>query len=92
MYVVLEPSLEPADVDVKQVDGAAFFKINPWRQSKTYGEYCDVEHTEIISKIAQNIDRLDLAFDIYRTKSTKSQIRTSWEKSIRVSVRKETSI
>ena len=56
--------------------------------SKIYREYCYVEPTERISNIVQNLDRLNLVFAIYRTKNTKSQTRTSREKSIRVSVKK----
>ena len=66
--------------------------MNLPRRSKTYGERCEAELTERISNIAQNIDRLDLVFDIYRTKCTKSQTRASRVKSIRVSVRKKTPI
>ena len=90
LYAVVEPSLEPPDVDIKLVDRAVIVNINPKRHSKTYGEYCDVELTKRISNIAQNSDRLDLAFDIYRTESTKSQTRASQWKSSRVSIRKET--
>ena len=65
--------------------------MNLPRRSKTYDEQNeDAELTERISNIAQNIDRLYLVFDIYRTKSTKSHTRASQGK-IRVSVRKKTS-
>ena len=46
LYLAFEPSLEPPDVDVKLVDGAAFVSMNPPSHSKTYGEYCDAELTE----------------------------------------------
>ena len=91
-YAVVEPSIEPLDDDVKLVDGAVFVNMNLPRCSKIYGEYCDAEFTERISNIAQNIDRLDLVFDIYRTKSTKYQNKSTSGKSIRVSVRKKTPI
>ena len=68
LYAVVEPSLEPLDLDVKLVDGAAFVDMNLPRRTKTYGEYCEAELIVRIWNIAQNIDKLDLVFDLYRTK------------------------
>ena len=50
------------------VDGASFVNMNPPRHSKTYSEHCNEELTDRISNISQNIDRLDLVFDIYSAK------------------------
>ena len=61
--------------------------MNLPRRTKTYGEYCEAELIVRIWNIAQNIDKLDLVFDLYRTKK-----RASRGKSIRVSVRKKTPI
>ena len=55
LSVVVEPSPEPPDVDVKLVDGAAFVNMNLPRCSKTYEEYCDAEPTEGILNIAQTL-------------------------------------
>ena len=77
LYAVVEPLLKPPDVDVKLVDVASFFNMNPQKCSKTHTKYCDAQLTT-----SQSIDRISLDFDIYRTKNTKSQTRASWGKSI----------
>ena len=90
LYAIVESSLETPDVDVKLVDWAAFVNINLPGHSKTHREYCDAELTERISNISRDIDRFALVFEIYGTKSSKSQTIISQGKIIRVSVRKKT--
>ena len=55
LVVLVQPSPEPPDVDIKLVDGAAFVNMNLPGCSKTYEEYCDAEPTEGISNIAETL-------------------------------------
>ena len=65
LYAVVEPLLNPPDVEVKLVGEAAFVNMNLPGHSKTYGKYFDAELSERIPNITRNISRLDLNFDIH---------------------------
>ena len=62
-------------VDDCIINGAALVKMNNPRMSKTFGEYCGIEISEIVAKIANTVERVDIVFDTYRKVSRKRKTR-----------------
>ena len=45
--------------------------MNNLRTSKTFGEYCRIEISEKVERIANKVERVDIVFDVYRESSRK---------------------
>ena len=85
------PSDESPAVQIKVIDGAAFVNMNPPRGASTFGNYCS-ELKDKLKTIGNDLARVDVAFDIYKDKSLKSQTRENRGAGIRVSVRENTPV
>ena len=81
----------PEDVQMKNVDGAAFVNMNSPRESSSFKDYCE-ELKKKVKKIGDNVERVDMIFDVYRENSLKSHTRESRGKGLRISIRKNTPI
>ena len=81
----------PEDVQMKNVDGAAFVNMNSPRESSSFKDYCE-ELKKKVKKIGDNVERVDMVFDVYRENSLKSHTRESCGKGLRISIRKNTPI
>ena len=46
------------------IDNAALVHMNPWKHSKTFGEYYESELGEKLEKVAVPVNQLDLVFDV----------------------------
>ena len=89
LYEIEEPSVESPKVDMKVIDGVAFVCINAPKCAKTIGDYC-MEFEEKAFKIANNVQRTDFVFDIYKDHSLKLQTQDTRGNGMRIAVRPET--
>ena len=62
LHTVFEPQYEESNMQMKVIDGTAFFIIYRSRASKTFGEYCDDELVKAVYSFSEGVDRMD--FDI----------------------------
>ena len=46
-------------MQMKVIDGTAFFIIYRSRASKTFGEYCDDELVKAVYSFSEGVDRMD---------------------------------
>ena len=81
-------------VDGCIINGAALVKMNNPRMSKTFGEYCGIEISEIVEKIANTAERVGIVFDTYRKVSRKREAREGKGKNegTRISIKKNTPV
>ena len=92
LYELLPPTAEPPRTEMKVIDAAAFVNMNPPISSKDFSEYCkEVEH-KVTSLGKEQIERIDLVFDIYKQDSLKSQTRENRGKGARTVVKGNTPI
>ena len=88
----VEVKYDAPEVSMKVIDGAAFVNMNRPMTSDTYGNFCKNELIHKLKLTSQNVDRLDVVFDVYRERSLKSQTRENRGEGIRISLRKDTKI
>ena len=85
LYENEEPSVESPKVDMKVIDGAASGCMNAPKCAKTIGDYC-MELEEKAFKIANDVQRTDFVFDVYKDHSLKLQTRETRGNGMRVAV------
>ena len=66
--------------------------MNPWKHSKTFGEYYESELGEKLEKVAVPVNQLDLVFDVQREDSLEGETREGRGNAVRVSVKDLTPI
>ena len=89
-HKVFEPQYEEPNLQMKVIDGTAFFNIYLPRTSKTFGEYCDDELIKVVYSFSERVDSMDFIFDRYLENSIRMQSREGRGKGMRISVRRET--
>ena len=89
LYEIEEQSVESPKVDMKVIDGAAFLCMNAPKCEKTIGDYC-MELEEKAFKIANDVQRTDFVFDVYKDHSLKLATRETRENGMRIAVHPET--
>ena len=84
---------ETPRVDGCIIDGAALVQMNNLRTSKTFREYCGIEISEKVKRMANTLETVDVMFDVYRKASRKQETREAHEgraknKEVRVNIKK----